>query len=372
MDNSTVSEIWRPAEWYREHGKSLIGSEDPELRSEGIQSLIKAQRRGDAEASYIIGRMMLRGSLRPAVGDPEETALTMLCRAARKGSVQARSLLNSYCMKRYEETPQITAIETHGGPLTDFEGKTIKIKRTGVMTPVDAKLEYVDGQNRLTLSANVMFAYTETLEDPHGFMKAVFDGIMEWQGDYRVFGNQQLRVDVRLTNEDRLWDNVVVCPVTKKVSERILKISNSVGTKKNKERINSVIDSKRSFATQGIIKWSSRSRKFIYVMSESGKFDDLEEIKHVVKHEFGHALGLGDLYEDRESKLNGVPKGTYAELDGFVLNEKFYNLVMCDHHGPISNNDIEMVILAFWKNKIQLYQPRNFKGKISKALGRGN
>lgn len=45
---------------------------------------------------------------------------------------------------------------------------------------------------------------------------------------------------------------------------------------------------------------------------------------------------------------------------------------MCDHHGPISNNDVEMVILAFRENKMQLYQPGKLKGKLSSALGKGN
>lgn len=70
--------------------------------------------------------------------------------------------------------------------------------------------------------------------------------------------------------------------------------------------------------------------------------------------------------------LAGVDKGTYYELDGYYMIDKFYNLVMCDHHGPISNNDVEMVLLAFRENKAQLYQPSKFKGKISNALGKGN
>jgi len=93
---------------------------------------------------------------------------------------------------------------------------------------------------------------------------------------------------------------------------------------------------------------------------------------HVAKHEFGHALGLGDLYQSIPDTLVGVEKGTYAELDSYAVTDKFYNLVMCDHHGPVSNNDIEMVILAFKENRMQLFQPMKLKGKISTALGRGN
>ena len=93
---------------------------------------------------------------------------------------------------------------------------------------------------------------------------------------------------------------------------------------------------------------------------------------HIAKHEFGHCLGLGDLYASEDDCMRGVEKGTYSELDSYAISDKFYNLVMCDHNGPISNNDIEMVILAFRENRQQLYQPGKLKGKISSALGRGN
>ena len=37
-----------------------------------------------------------------------------------------------------------------------------------------------------------------------------------------------------------------------------------------------------------------------------------------------------------------------------------------------SNNDIEMIVLAYKENKMQLYQPEKIKGEISDALGKGN
>lgn len=90
------------------------------------------------------------------------------------------------------------------------------------------------------------------------------------------------------------------------------------------------------------------------------------------RHEFGHVLGLGDLYASAVDDLPGVEQGTYPELDSYVITGKRYNLVMCDHYGPISNNDIEMVLLAFRDNKPQLYQPDKLYGVISDALGKGN
>ena len=46
-----------------------------------------------------------------------------------------------------------------------------------------------------------------------------------------------------------------------------------------------------------------------------------------------------------------------------MINDKFYNLVMCDHHGPISNNDIEMVVLAFRENKVDHHTAEAFKSE---------
>ena len=92
----------------------------------------------------------------------------------------------------------------------------------------------------------------------------------------------------------------------------------------------------------------------------------------MAKHEFGHVLGLGDLYFSPKDGLYGVQKDEYPELESYRINDRMFYLVMCDHHAPVSNNDIEMVILAFSENRKQNYQMQKGKGEISKALGKGN
>ena len=123
---------------------------------------------------------MLRDVLKPATGDAEEQALSILCSATQKWNIQARALLNAYCLNRYSN--DIPTSEVRAKPLVDFDGKPIKIKRTGILTPIDAVLDYVDGVNTLNLSADIKFWCDGSLDDQEGFEKAVIEGIMLWQG----------------------------------------------------------------------------------------------------------------------------------------------------------------------------------------------
>ena len=344
---------------------------DMEKRSAGLRMLISAHEGGDPEATYIVARLILDSVLKPVKGNPEEYALGLMCGVANNGYVQARAFLNFYCESRYKKSITSKTYNVANSPLTDFDGKKIKIDRKGVLSPVDAVLKYENGKNVLTLSTNIVFVYSDEMENSRSFEDAVLKGIMLWQGEYEVFGGQKVSVKLNVTSDKRIYDNLIIMPLTRSFSDAILSMADVIGTSKGRSEMKNIIESKRSFAVSGL-KWSVNSRKIIYMQSENGKFDDYEEIMHVAKHEFGHAIGLGDLYQSQSDLLTGVEMGTYAELDSYMICDKFYNLVMCDHHGPISNNDIEMVILAFRENRMQLFQPRRLKGKISSALGKGN
>lgn len=363
------------AEQKREIGKvyffnSDIGSEE---RNYGLKLIMEACFNDhDAEATYIAARLILNGMLKVPVEDQNEYGVSLMCASANSGYIQARTYLNAYCEKRYHEQINNIFDNKHIGPLVDFEGKPIKINRQGIFTPIDAVLEYENGRNILTLSANIMLIYdVDAIKEPKKFENAVYNGLFAWQGDYEVFGGQNVSVRVKLTNDDKIFDSLYITTLTNEIGAKIQSISNVIGSKEGKKEISEIISNKRSFAISGR-KWSATSRKWIYLQSKDGLFNDYEEIMHVTKHEFGHALGLGDLYASKIDSLAGVEKGTYVELDGYAINDRYYNLVMCDHRGPISNNDIEMVILAFRENKMQLYQLGKIKGKISSALGKGN
>ncbi len=267
----------------------------------------------------------------------------------------------------------ISAVQEKTGPLVGFDGKRIRINRKGIFTPVDVELEYTGKENILKISANILFLedYSEDI-DMDTLRSAVLEGMSAWAGEYEVFGNQKLQVKVELTADDRLLDSVYVIPLTEGMSDEIVAARKIFASAEESKKFESFIRQKRSFAGLGIKRWSVNSLKVIAVQSADGNFDDYEEIMHVAKHEFGHVLGLGDLYQSPQDGLDGVAEGTYGETDKYHLFDRVYNLVMCDHHGPISNNDIEMVVLAFSENCMQNYQISRAGQKISEALGKGN
>jgi len=356
------------AEQYRELGKELFWQEeDKEKKAKGLSYIVSAHRMKDPEAGFLLAELLLTGAVNAGEKDSRAEAMGILYSLAGRGFPAARAKVDEICSQRYRERMDAATPDEGDHPLLDFRGEEIKIKREGLLTPVDAVLTREEGENILTLSADVAFWILDDMPDPAAFKKAVLAGFMAWQGEYRVFNGQKVRVVVELTEGKKKFDRILVLAATESVVgtlQGFQKVTKS-------EKIEAQIKSKRSFAGIGRKKWSVTSRKLITFFSRDDMFTDYPEITAVAKHEFGHVIGLGDLYYE-PGVYSGVEKGTYSDLDCYHISDRAFNLVMCDHHAPVSNNDIEMVLLAFRDNKGQSFQPDRNNPVPSEALGRGN
>lgn len=261
--------------------------------------------------------------------------------------------------------------------LIGFDNKPITINRKGRLTPVDAELISADEGHELHISTNLCI-FDEGINDQELFKKAVMDGVKEWDGEYKVFKDQKIKVITDITVNERIFDSVKVFALSDDMLKWMTFAGRLIPLKKGKDRLENFIRNRRSFAVPGMKKWSVHSKKIIYILDSDGTFSDYDEIKKLTKHEFGHVLGLGDLYRSLPDGLMGVKHGKYKDLDKYrrdiFKNYHQYDIVMCDN-GRVTDNDIEMVILAFRDNEMQHYQ-ENYsnrkKEKISDALGRGN
>lgn len=325
---------------------------------------------GDADAAFILGELILAGRLQIKGKPQEEAGLELLHRAESLGSLQARAMLNRICAEKYRTAIHYDCSELK--PLADFDGRTIIIKRTGRPYPVDAELSFDGTENKLVLRANIDFSCLDiTGAVFQECTKAIMTGFHDWSGRYEVFGGQPLKVKVKLTSTGRFTDSIHVVEVTDRFSETVSSLVHKTDWRHKKENTLNFFRQRRTFATLGLSRWSVRSIKHVFFQSADLNSGDYDELRCIARHEFGHVLGLGDLYASEEDMYDGVAPGSYPETDSFHLYGKTYRMVMCDHHAPITNNDIEMVVLAFSKNQFQPYQNEKL-GKISSALGKGN
>ena len=353
----------------------LSPEKDPEKIREGMKLLAEACREKDPEATFLFGKLMLDGLIKPKSGEPAEEARKLLFSAQQFGSLQARVLLAELCEEEYKSRfakPAEEREEPH--PLTDFDGCEFTIQRKGLFTPVDAVLEFVDGKNILTLSLNLKFRNDDMVEDSARFREAVIKGMKDWEGEYLVFGDQPLTVKVDVTSKKQLMDNVGILLVTDGIIQTLndmAAMAARVGSGGAAKMAGRLSDERYSLTDVGK-EWSVTSRKNIFITCYENDDMSFEEISDITRHEFGHVLGLGDLYRDYNTGLKGVAKGSYFELDSYYISDEIYDLVMCDRRGVISNNDIEMVVLAFSDNCMQHYQPGAAENEVSEALGKGN
>ena len=350
----TAEQLWS-------RGKALwLAAETEEDRLAGSRMMQKAAWQGHPQAQYFLGMRFWVREGKPLDLNPGSPWIRMLWRSACAGDRRAREKLERIFLLR---SPQPVM---RPGPLRDSQGQPVELDRTEAKLPIKAQLRYENGENVLHLQVNVVFFYTTEPENRAHFEQAVLAGIRDWEGVYPVFGSK-LRVQMELTTEKRLGGSVFVMPMAEDVRKDALKVARIFLPKKRKEKAVSMLDHRRSFAVSGL-RWTPGSPKLIVIQDSNGTFSREQTIRDVAKHEFGHALGLGDLYASSADGYGGVPFGTHPALDAYSLWNGHYGLVMCDQHGFISGKDLEMVLLAFRDGKMQLYQKVKRKDRISDAL----
>jgi len=190
----------------REVGKKLLFSpiSSIEEKQHGLEMLLQAVTKDDPEAQYLIGKFCLEGRIRSQEGDSIKKGTLLLCKSANSNYMPARVALDSYCNIRYNQNHWEE--KEYDGPLVDFEGKRIVIDCSGKMVPVDAKLEYKNGQNILTFSLNLSILDDEScIADQEKLFDTIIQGIKMWEGEYKVFGNQDLSVKINVTRKKRLY-----------------------------------------------------------------------------------------------------------------------------------------------------------------------
>ena len=142
-------EQMRNPELCREIGKRLYFDKQASLedRNYGLALLDRAVALKDDEARYIIGFLLVSGAIQCKTSDSIEYGLSLLCISADHGFMPARNLLNRYTDERYQRDilSRQEPSDSYIGPLKDFDGKIIKINRTGALTPIDAVLDHING-----------------------------------------------------------------------------------------------------------------------------------------------------------------------------------------------------------------------------------
>lgn len=303
------------------------GASAPERRK-GLDLFRRAANQHHAEAMFLFGRSILTDKKLGLMITEQtiRTAWASIYNAAVFGSLSAKHFLDQVCRERYEEAfpPQESAMEA--GPLKDSDGKVIRIKRTGLLTPVDAVLDYQNGENVLTLSADLVFETLEKLEDADSedaFCKTVIEGFREWEGSYEVFGGQKVRIRTEFSVNQNSFDRVRIIAGDQELDRMIMD-----AFQKAPWTDQTAYENSAAVTSIGFRKWTARSRKFILFRHAGKLIQDPERLKHYAKHEFGHVLGLGDLYQSAAHGLKGTESEGFAELETYEIIPQKYNLVM--------------------------------------------
>ena len=282
-----------------------------------------------------------------------------LLRAQKSFGTSLSKLALSNFMKRRREA-FIASLPKKSGEIT-FCGKPVRFNVKNV--PVCAKTQFKDGKNTLIIDVNLVMRSMRDLKlkKPD---RAVIQGIKGWQGEYRVFGGYPVNVKINCTSRLKKKNSLIINILDKKTADSVVSILSKLGGK-NAKRSARIIEQKRQSAAAFGLSWRPSGVKYINIFEED--LIDVRRCKFLIRHEFGHILGLDDMYSEKEDGRPGVLKN-YPDIEFYRLSGKEFYMVMCSYDAPVCDKEIEMTLLAYLEKKLQRFYPRFNKGEISKAL----
>ena len=246
--------------------------------------------------------------------------------------------------------------------LEDFHQKVINLDFKGAQYPVEVWLEWKNGKNILHIHVKVYFDGSEKdgiyadREKEYSRKQLILQGFEKWTGSYHIFNSA----------EEGKQDLQVICTAEEVNSDTITALRVYL------ERISH--ENKSHTHTED---WSQKhpAEKMGIDYYTNKKYLSPEEYTDTAKHEFGHVLGLRDAYtvknkDDKYAYDDKYPdiKEDIQEL-GLPIIKSGTNMVM-NNLGPILNNDIEMMILAWQTGEKQYFHLDEGGEHISEALGR--
>ncbi len=300
-------------------------------------------------------RQLLMAELCAIKGDYSKAKVLYHNASVSYRSSKARLALNSLCLELAGKSA-----DAKSGVLKDNHGSEISFNRKGV--PVEGRLIYEDGKAVFDIRLNVVQRRLShmKLEKP---ARAIIQGIKQWQGSYTVFGGYPIDVRIKCTTDLNKHNSLIINILDDQTTDSVTSILKKLG--KKGQRSADILNSRRQTAASFGRVWRLNSIKYINLFEK-----DLSSVPHckfISRHEFGHILGLDDMYAEKSDGREGVT-ADFAGLAPFHIKDSLYNMIMCSVDAPVIYKDIEMALLAYRDNEQQCYQLKFGKGIISKAL----
>ena len=280
----------------------------------------------------------------------------------RYSSAKARKLLNGLCLDLSKEYLSIAYQDTakQKGLLRDFDGREIAFERSKI--PVKGKITAKEDKVLFELELNVL---VRRLADMHleAPARPIIQGIKQWQGSYSVFGGYPVEVKIKCTSELKRKSSLIINIFDDDTTDSITGILQKLGNRG--KRSASILSARRQSAALLANQWRLGAVKYINLYEQD--LLSIPKCKFLMRHEFGHILGLDDMYAEPSDGRMGVNE-VYPDIEMFKIRGNLFNMVMCSVDAPVTFKDIEMVLLAYMDGEIQRFQLKNGKGKISRAL----